>query len=390
MKRSVVIAFFSIFFAIYALINIYVYLSGWGALRGEPGLRWVYFAAFFLLASTFVLGRVLERRWSSVVSSAFLWMGSLWLGAMLYFFLACVAIDLVRLLAVWITPLREWIAGGGIALGHDVLAGVIVLVGAVLGFGHWNARHPRVHRLTVLLSKPLPEGGITIAVASDLHLGTIIGPKRCAAIVDSLNALGADLILLPGDLVDEDLGPVIRGNLGEKLRGLRARYGVYAITGNHEYIGGVEPAVRYLREHGITVLRDEVVDLPCGITLIGREDRSAGMSGITRKTFEQLLNGRDHSRPLIAMDHQPFHLDEAVNAGVDLQLSGHTHHGQLWPFNMITNAIYEVSWGYLKKGGTQFYVSSGVGTWGPPVRTGNRPEIVRIELRSDQQSSPRL
>ena len=114
------------------------------------------------------------------------------------------------------------------------------------------------------------------------------------------------------------------------------------------------------------------------------------MSGIARKTFDQILDGRDRSRPLIAMDHQPFHLDEAVKAGVDLQLSGHTHHGQLWPFNFITKAIYEVSWGYLKKGGTQFYVSSGVGTWGPPVRTGNRPEILRIELRSDQQSSPRL
>ncbi len=389
MKRSAVIAFFTIFFSIYALINIYVYLTGWAALRGLPMLRWAYFAAFFFLASTFVVGRILERRWSSVVSSAFLWTGSLWLGAMLYFFLACVAIDVIRLLALVIAPLGDWIARGGSVLSREILAGAIGLVGVILGAGHWNARHPRVRRLTITLAKPLPEAGLTIAAASDLHLGTIIGPKRCEAIVDSLNAQGADLILLPGDLVDEDLGPVIRGNLGEKLRGLKARFGVYAVTGNHEYIGGVEPAVRYLREHGIKVLRDEVVELPCGVTLVGREDRSSNMSGIKRKSFDQLLNGTDRARPLIVMDHQPFHLDEAVRAGVDLQLSGHTHHGQLWPFNLITRAIYEVSWGYLRKGGTQFYVSCGVGTWGPPVRTGNRPEILRIELHSDQQSLPR-
>ena len=106
--------------------------------------------------------------------------------------------------------------------------------------------------------------------------------------------------------------------------------------------------------------------------------------------LRKMLNGVDRSSPLILMDHQPFHLNEAVDAGVDLQLSGHTHHGQLWPLNAITNAVYELSRGYMKKGGTHFYVSCGVGTWGPPVRTGNRPEVVSIILESSQQSSPRL
>ncbi len=119
-----------------------------------------------------------------------------------------------------------------------------------------------------------------------------------------------------------------------------------------------------------------------GMYVAGREDRSSGQfGGKKRKAIEELLSGLDRARPLILMDHQPFHLEEAERCGVDLQLSGHTHHGQLWPLNFITRAVYEVSMGYRRKGGTHVYVSNGVGTWGPPVRIGNRPEILRITLR---------
>ncbi|HUI65552.1 MAG TPA: metallophosphoesterase, partial [Bacteroidota bacterium] len=195
-------------------------------------------------------------------------------------------------------------------------------------------------------------------------------------------ALKPDLILLPGDIVDEDLGPVIRENLGEMLRSLHARLGVYAVTGNHEYIGGAEAAVAYLRDHGITVLRDSVAKLDNGLYVIGREDRSSTQfGGKKRRALSDLMSDVDRSHPLLLMDHQPFHLEEAAKEGIDVQLSGHTHHGQLWPLNYITEAVYELSWGYLRKGNTHVVVSSGVGTWGPPVRTGNRPEIVLLKLR---------
>jgi predicted MPP superfamily phosphohydrolase len=200
--------------------------------------------------------------------------------------------------------------------------------------------------------------------------------------VETINSLEPDLVLFPGDIVDEDLGPVIRENLGESLRSVRARYGVFAITGNHEYIGGAEEACRYLQDHGISMLRDSTAALPNGVQLVGRQDRSSHQfGGQERKPLESLMASIDRARPIVLLDHQPFHLDEAVEAGVDLQLSGHTHHGQLWPLNHVTKAIYELSWGYLKRGSTHIYVSSGVGTWGPPVRLGNRPEILLITLR---------
>jgi predicted MPP superfamily phosphohydrolase len=196
-----------------------------------------------------------------------------------------------------------------------------------------------------------------------------------------INSLEPDIILLPGDVVDEDIGPVIKQNAGELLRTLKAKYGVYAVTGNHEYIGGVEPSVEYLTEHGLIVLRDKTVKVADSFYIIGREDRaSKGFAGIRRKPLNQLIEGVDKNLPVILMDHQPLRLEEAEVSGIDLQLSGHTHHGQLWPFNFITKKLYEVSMGYKQKGNTHYYVSCGVGSWGPPVRTGNRPEIVQKTL----------
>jgi hypothetical protein len=156
---------------------------------------------------------------------------------------------------------------------------------------------------------------------------------------------------------------------------------VYAVTGNHEYIGGVEPACAYLTEHGITMLRDAATVVAKSVVLAGREDISYNRgNGRKRKPLSELLNGCDRSLPIIVMDHQPFRLHEAEGQGVDLQLSGHTHHGQLFPFNFITERVFELSWGYKKKGNTHVYVSCGVGTWGPPVRIGNTPEIVDLTL----------
>jgi uncharacterized protein len=156
---------------------------------------------------------------------------------------------------------------------------------------------------------------------------------------------------------------------------------MYGITGNHEYIGGVEPACKYLEEHGVVMLRDSIVTIADAFTLVGREDVSARQfGGLRRKPLGEVMSSVNRNLPVILMDHQPVRLQEAVDQGVDLQFSGHTHNGQLWPFNYIAQAVYELSWGYMKKGNTQIYVSCGVGTWGPPMRTGNTPEVVSVDL----------
>ena len=171
----------------------------------------------------------------------------------------------------------------------------------------------------------------------------------------------------------------MKNNIGEPLRTIRSRFGVYAATGNHEYIGGIEKAAAFLTGHDVILLRDRAVKVAGTFYLIGREDLSANrFGGQKRKNLSELMKDVDKSYAVIMMDHQPFRLKEAAECGVDLQLSGHTHNGQIWPINYIIRLVYELPWGYRENGDTHYYVSNGVGTWGPPVRIGNRPEIVNI------------
>jgi len=379
------VLFFLVALAILALVNFYICFRGWQALPPHSLWRTGFLVAILFFSLSFVAGRLLERVWLSPVSEALAWIGSYWLAAMLYFFLAVLAIDILRLLLLIFPVVPENVLEAVRRERHWILVGTVGLVALLLVAGHLNAAFPRVRELDLTLERPLREGRLRVVVASDIHLGTIIGRQRCDRIVQTINRLEPDLVLLPGDVVDEDLGPVIRENLGESLRAIKARYGVFAVTGNHEYIGGADEACRYLEEHGIRVLRDSVVTLPDGLQIVGREDRAMRQfAGRARKSLNDLLSGLDSSKPVLMMDHQPFQLEEVSRAGVDVQLSGHTHHGQIWPLNYITGAMYEISRGYRRIGRTHFYVSSGAGTWGPPVRLGNTPEIVVLTLHSPE------
>jgi len=388
MKNYAFIVFFSVVLLIYSAINYYIYHRAMQALPFESGIKPWFRSVFLVVAASYVLGRILERVYISAFSDIFVWIGSFWLAAMFYFFLAVILIDFVRLAnhfggflpASFTTP-KAALNVMGIAL-FTVLFAVLA--------GYINAIHPRFKKLEITINKStrnLKE--LNIAMASDIHMGTIIGPHRISHLVDSINSLHPDIILLSGDIVDEDLAPVIRQNLGDVIKKLKAPLGVYGITGNHEYIGGADTAVQYLEQHGITILRDSVIKVAESFYLAGREDRDMSrFDGRNRISVQKLLEKTDKSLPIILLDHQPFDLQSAQLAGVDLQLSGHTHHGQIWPLNYITKAIYEVSMGYLKKGETNYYVSSGYGGWGPPVRIGNRPEIVNIRLIFNASGSP--
>jgi len=382
MKASFVL-FFATFFILYGLVNTYIFIRGWQAIPPESPIRPIYALVFMIVALSFIGGRLLENIWLSPVSDVFVWIGAFWIAAMLYFFLAILALDLLRFVhrsvpflpAAWMNDYPR----------TKMITAIIVIFGVVITLlaGHVNALTPRIR--TLELSIPKDAGTLktlNIVLASDIHLGTIIGRKRLEQLISRVNALNPDLILLPGDIVDEDLAPVIKQNLGEHLIRFKSTFGVYAIMGNHEYIGGAEEAYAYLSNHGVTVLRDRVIKLDNSLYLVGREDRSMQrFTGRTRKPLPELMIPVDKRLPVILMDHQPFHLEEGENNGADLQISGHTHHGQLWPNNYVTNLVYELSWGYKKRGNTHVCVSSGYGGWGPPVRIGNRPEIVNIRLR---------
>lgn len=370
------------------LLLFYLFRRGWQAIPAGSPWRIVFAVVFPSGTLAFIAGRILERIGWVGTATVLVWVGSFWLALMLYFTLGAVLVDLLRLLHRWFHIFPAAVTANLPRARLIALGATLAVTALVVSLGFWNARNPQVRRLAVTIPKAV-EGrtSLRIALASDIHLGILVGNSLVGDLVTTVAGLKPDLILLPGDIVDEDLEPVIRQDLGRQLLALRAPLGVFACTGNHEYIGGAEPAVRYLEAHGIRVLRDEAVELPGGIWLAGREDRAKGrFTGAERKPLAEVLRAADRARPVILMDHQPFRLDEAAGHGVDLQVSGHTHHGQLWPLSLITRSIYPISYGYGRIGGTQVYVSCGFGTWGPPVRVGNRPEIVLIEIAFSPQS----
>lgn len=375
--------FFSIVIVIYSLVNYYIFTRGLQALPAGSALRAWYIPVFWTLAATYIAGRFLERIWLGPLSDALVWTGSFWLGAMLYFFLLVVLIDIFRVVNHFIPIIPAFARENFANFKLWLLGGSVLLVALIVVAGYINALNPRIR--TVEISIPKQANGLESlnAVAmSDIHLGTIIGNGRLERIVNKVNGLNPDIILLPGDILDEDLEPVIRQNAGATLEQLSAPMGVFGVMGNHEYIGGAEPAYRYLTEHGIKMLRDSVVKVNDSFFLVGREDIQKGrFAGKERLSIEELMEGVDKNLPVIVLDHQPYHPEKAAAAGADLMLSGHTHNGQLWPLNFITDGMFVIGYGLGQVDGMQMYVSNGVGTWGPPLRIGNRPEIVNLKIR---------
>jgi len=376
--RTTFLIFFSIVLIIYGSVNYYLFVRGLQAFSLNLPMRRWFIAIFWIVASMFILGSVLERTATSAFSEWIYRIGAFWMAYMLYLIIGVVLIDLVRILNYFFHFLPPFSQIMRFQLGVLVFS----LATLVVAGGHINALWTNVKVIPLSIHKKVVGvQQVRILMASDIHLGALIGERREKHLLDIIKEQKPDLVLLCGDLVDGEIAPVLRKNLGKHIQEIKTPLGVYAITGNHEYIGGIRQTLPYLKSINIRMLMDETVTLPNGIQLVGRIDQSASRGAQKLKPLTELLGGLDPSKPVIVMNHQPYNLDEAAQAKVDLHLSGHTHNGQMWPFNYITEKMFEISWGLRKKGTTNFYVSSGFGSWGPPVRTGNRPEVVIFDLK---------
>ncbi|MFD7561798.1 metallophosphoesterase [Streptomyces tendae] len=260
-------------------------------------------------------------------------------------------------------------------------AAAAAAVGTV-GYGTYGVLNgPSVKRVTVPLARlPRAAHGFRIAVVSDIHLGPVLGRGFAQKVVDTINSTQPDLIAVVGDLVDgsvKDLGPA-----AAPLAQLKARHGAYFVTGNHEYFSGAEQWVAEVRRLGLIPLENARTELPhfdlAGVNDVAGEDEGQGPD------YERALGDRDRSRACVLLAHQPVQIHDAVDHGVDLQLSGHTHGGQLWPGNLIAGAANPTLAGLERYGDTQLYVSRGAGAWGPPTRVGAPSDITVIQLASRQ------
>jgi len=378
------VGFLIVFILLYGGLNYYIGLRGWqsvGSMVPFLNIK-LYWVMFWMVALSYLVGRLSGNFLPDFIRNSLTLIGSYWMAAMLYFTIIIVFIDIVRLIDRWFGFLPQGLKQNSYVVYYTGIA-VLVLMGAIFIAGTWNARNPKVSHYDLTVPK---DGGklqeLHIVMVSDIHLGNIMHNGRLATMVDMINDLKPDLILFAGDTIDEDVEPFIKQNMADTFRQLKSNYGVFAVLGNHEYIGGnVEEAIKNLQEAGVRVLKDEWVKIEDSFYIIGRDDLSSERFGKNkRKSLAELTGSIDKSMPLILLDHQPRNLNEAAKEGIDLQLSGHTHRGQLFPNQLITGRIYEVDWGYLKKDDMHVVVSSGFGTWGPPIRVGNRAEIVDITL----------
>jgi uncharacterized protein len=379
MKNYQMIVFFAIVLTIYSLVNLYIGLKGYHAFPLFQNHRLSYLIIFILLALIFIAGKVLEARHSSVVSDILNIAGGFWLAFMLYGFLFLFLSDIISLIPRLtgllnrnnMADFRKW------SFAVTLVASFFLIAG-----GFVNALLPRVKQYDISINKSAGDvKSLRIAAVSDIHLGSIIRKRSLKELSGMLSDLKPDVVFLLGDILDGEVGPVMRGDLLRYFTCPKCNDGLYAITGNHEYIGGAGKTIPYIESKGIRLLKDEAVTLDGGIQVFGRLDRdSERFFGRKRKSLDELMKDADTSRPIILLDHQPFHLDDSEKHSVDLQLSGHTHNGQMWPLNYVTRWIYEVSYGYKKKGNTNIIVSCGYGLWGPRVRSGSRPEVLLINL----------
>jgi predicted MPP superfamily phosphohydrolase len=370
--------FILVFLLVFAGVNAYLLSRGWQLLESMGAHRHLYLAVTVLWALLFPVGMILKRQFDSAAADLLWYIGSWWLVVFLYALLVAVGFDFIRLallvcgkkLSVITAPFYpQWKMGLFVAF-----ALVVVAMAAV---GTYNGTHAKVTTQEWTVRKTV-DGlrELNIVAVSDMHLGAVYTSRSLRRWVGQINALKPDIVFLLGDTFDDNPAPVLRSDAGDFFAQIEAPMGVYAITGNHELMGRPAEAMAFLAKHGVRPLVDTAVLVDNRFYVVGRLDRSAP----ARKSINELTASLDKRYPLILLDHQPYEWEETARAGVDIRLSGHTHHGQLWPMNLITGRMYEQDWGYLQKGATHFYTSCGIGAWGPPVRIASRAEIVQVRV----------
>jgi predicted MPP superfamily phosphohydrolase len=252
-----------------------------------------------------------------------------------------------------------------------------MITSALMIYGYINYRMPREELITIDMDKPIDGDGYRMVAISDVHLGYGTTRSDLARYVDMINSHNPDVVVIAGDLIDNSIEPVIRDGMLKEFERITAKDGIYMVPGNHEYISGIDKCVEHISTSRIHLLRDTVVKLSSGVQLIGRDD----MFKTKRRSLESLFRDVDTSLATVVLDHQPNSIAESAKYNVDIHISGHTHRGQVWPLNWVTDAMYDQSHGYRRWGSSHVVVSSGLSLWGPPFRIGSKSELWIIDLR---------
>lgn len=351
------IAIIVVLFLLYGLLNFYV---GWNFKKYIESLRpmkwrWLYWSIIFLLAFSMFIGRIHETLSFFTIISQY-WM---------FFFEYGIIFSILANLIYRLSPLKNIKLLGSV---------IIFCIGILFIWGSYNAYNPVTRHLQIKVDKQGEP--MHIVVASDFHIGALSSKKQMKKFVEMTNVENPDLILLVGDIIDDDPKVYQNKQMSEVFRQLKSKYGVYGVLGNHEYYGGQIPLfLDEMEKSNVRILRDETISIDERLYLTGRDDRT----NASRKQLVDLTPEKSDI-PWIVMNHTPDNLQEPSILGANLHISGHTHRGQLFPNNLLTSILFEVDYGHEVKNGMNILVSSGYGFWGPPMRIGSRSELWIVDI----------
>jgi hypothetical protein len=369
---------FLLLLAGFTALNLYIYIRGRQALPDKFLVQAVYTAVFLIASLAILLAIFLGNRLPGWMALVFEYAGGYYI--ILFIFLVSFTLlgDLLRIVHHYLHIFPAWVSTHYDQVKILYFGFVLLTLFVISLIGFLRFSNPEVMEFEI---KAKPEanhtGNFTVVAASDLHLGNLIRRERLADWVELINRQNPDIILFAGDIFDHSYDAVVSQKMDLELLKLKATYGVYAVPGNHDYYAGIDRVLDFLKRSGIRVLRDSTVTIDNQVILIGRDDRTNPQ----RKSLDVVMDSVSNGLPKILLDHQPGSLEESAQQGIDLHISGHTHNGQIFPYNKLVSKIYGLGYGYRQTDGTHFYVSSGLGLWGAPIRLGTQSEIAVFRIK---------
>jgi uncharacterized protein len=371
--------FFLFVFLIYGGMHTYVFLRARSALSFGPAAGIALAVFMLIMVFALFLIRALEQRDHETTARIFAYVAYLWMAAIFLFFCSSLVFDCFGLIARAAGRLSQSDFSSGILSSRTSFLVSLILAISICVYGYFEDQSIRTERVRIETEK-MPPGidRITIAQITDVHLGLIVRSKSLEKMLDAVRAAKPDIFISTGDLVDAQINHLT--GLAEMLRGIKTKYGNYAVTGNHEYFAGVATALVFTKEAGFTVLQNEVVNAG-PVTIAGVDDRTAVQMNLEFPISEKkLLAKLPRDRFVVFLKHQP-RIDESTIGLFDLQMSGHTHDGQIFPFNLLVRLVFPIISGTHDLGkGSLLHVSRGTGTWGPPIRFLAPPEVTVYEV----------
>ncbi len=381
------IIFLTVFLSLYGGLHLYGFLSVKRALVPGPKVSAVVILFMVLMIFTPIIIRILERNDLVTPARFFAYIGYIWMGLLFLFFSFAVALDAYRLIFEAIQRVfNADFSRFCLSKAQCFFIPLFLSVGITI-FGFFEALNIRTERVIIKTDKITQEiGRLKIVQISDVHLGLIVGEHRLRIIIDRIKAEKPDVLVSTGDLVDGQMNNL--SGLAGMIREIPTKYGKYAVTGNHEFYAGLQDALEITTDAGFRVLRGEGLNIPGVINIAGVDDSAGKRYGLEPNVSEKaLLSKLPRENFTLFLKHRPW-LNEAKVKLFDLQLSGHTHKGQIFPFSLIVKLFYPYFSGLVSLGNNSYiYVSRGTGTWGPPVRFLAPPEVTVIELVHESKTN---